>query len=176
MEAPARTGAAAGSHHPAGVPDPKLTREGNLRLACVAGLGWPADPLLLAAEVRTAAAAQGGNPYGAVQVFLAGAPDDEPPAAWECHVGCAVTGMPRPGGATAGGARLMIEDYRDLQALALVHHGPVRLLGQTWRRLADHGKALGHRLRPYWRMRLRRGQLADGNLLPAAEVTVFLDR
>jgi hypothetical protein len=147
------------------VPDPKLTREGNLRLACAAGQGWPADPLLLAAEVRRLAAAQGGSPYGAVQVFLAGAPDDEPPQAWECHVGCA----------TASGERLMIEDYRNLVALTLVHHGPVRLLGQTWRRLADHGKALGHRLRPYWRVRLRRTQLADGNLLPAAEVAVFLD-
>ncbi len=160
---------------PAGVPDPKLTREGNLRLACVAGQGWPADPLLLAAEVRRLAAAQGGSPYGAVQIFLAGAPDDEPPQAWECHVGCAVTGMPKPGGITASGERLMIEDYRNLAALTIVHHGPVRLLGQTWRRLADHGKALGHRLRPYWRVRLRRTQLADGNLLPAAEVAVFLD-
>lgn len=158
------------------MPDPKLIREGNLRLACVAGMGWPADPLLLEREVRRLAEAQGGHPYGPAQVFLAGAPDDEPPQAWECHVGCAVTGMPRPGGATAAGERLMVEDYRNLAALVLVHHGPVRLLGQTWRRLADHGRALGHRLRPYWRVRLRRSQLADGNLLPAAEVSVFLDQ
>lgn len=157
------------------MPDPKLTREGNLRLACVAGMGWPADPLLLAAEVRRVAAAQGGNPYGPVQIVIAGAPDDEPPQSWEVHAGCAVTGMPKPGGVTAAGERLMIEDYRNLQALALPHHGPVRLLGQTWRRLADHGRSLGHRLRPYWRVRLSRTQLADGNLLPTAEVAVFLD-
>lgn len=157
------------------MPDPKLTREGNLRLACVAGQGWPADPLLVAAEVRALAKAQGGSPYGPVQILLAGAPDDEPPAAWECHVGCAVTGMPGQGATTAGGARLMIEDYRNLVALTLAHHGPVRLLGQTWRRLADHGRALGHRLRPYWRVALRRKALPDGNLLPTAEVAVFLD-
>ncbi|MBN8527072.1 MAG: hypothetical protein J0M02_17190 [Planctomycetes bacterium] len=157
------------------MPDPKLTRDGNLRLACVAGMGWPADPLLVAAEVRALAAAQGGNPYGPVQIFLAGAPDDEPPQAWECHLGCAVTGMPKPGGVTPSGQRLMIEDYRNLAALTLPHHGPVRLLGQTWRRLADHGKALGNRLRPYWRVTLRRKQMADGNLLPSADVAVFLD-
>jgi hypothetical protein len=158
------------------VPDPKLVREGNIRLACVAGLGWPADPLAVAAEVRKAAAELGGQPYGAVQIFLAGAPDDEPPAAWECHVGVTVTGMPRPGGSTAGGQRLMVEDYRDLAALTVAHHGPTSALGQTWRRLADHGRALGHRLRPYWRVALRRRQLADGNPLPIAEVAVFLDR
>lgn len=157
------------------MPDPKLTREGNLRLACVAGLGWPGDPLAVAAEVRSLATAQGGSAYGAAMVLVAGAPDDEPPSAWECHVGCAVTGMPKPGAVTPSGARLMIEDYRNLAALSLVHHGPVRLLGQTWRRLADHGRSLGHRLRPYWRVRLRRTAMSDGNLLPAAEVAVFLD-
>ena len=174
---PARKGLAApatGGYAP-GVPDPKLTREGNLRLACLAGNGWPADPLLVGASLRRSLADQGGSPYGPVQLFVAGAPGDEPPAGWEVHLGTAVSGMPRPG-ALVDGQRVMVEDYRDLVALSIAHHGPVRELGQTWRRLADHGTALGHRLRPYWRVSLRRRQLADGNILPASEVAVFLDR
>lgn len=157
------------------MPDPKLTREGNLRLACIAGNGWPADPLLAAEGLRETVAAQGASAYGPVQLFLAGAPGGEPPAAWEVHLGLAVSGMPRPGALIAG-QRVMVEDYRDLVALSMPHHGPVRELAQTWRRLADHGNALGHRLRPYWRVCLRRRQLADGNILPATEVAVFLDR
>lgn len=157
------------------MPDPKLVREGNLRLVCVAGLGWPPEPLPIAEEVRRLAAAQGGDPYGPALVFVAGAPDEEPPEAWECHVGCAATGMPRPGAATAAGERLLIEDYRQLTALTLPHHGPVRRLGDTWRRLVDRAAGQGQRLRPYWRVRLVRRELADGNLLPVAEVSVFLD-
>ena len=156
--------------------EPKLMRDGNLRLACLSGLGWPADPLAVGGIVRELTKAQGGSPYGAVQVFIAGAPDDEPPGAWECHVGSACSGMPKPGGQTADGQRLMIEDYRNLVALVLPHRGPARDLGLTWRRLAEHGKTLGHRLRPYWRVVLRRRQLADGNIQPATDVSVFLDQ
>lgn len=161
--------------YPSSVPDPKLTREGNLRLACLAAAGWPADPLLAAEGLRQAVAGPEVGCHGPVQVFVAGAPGDEPPAAWEVHLGIAVTGMPRPG-LTHDGQRVLIEDYRDLVALTLPHHGPVRELGRTWKRLADHGAALGHRLRPYWRVCLRRRQLADGSILPASEVAVFLDR
>lgn len=157
------------------MPDPKLTREGNLRLACLTATGWPADPLLPAAGLRDLVAKQGASPYGAVQVFVAGAPGSEPPAAWDVHLGLAVSGMPRPG-ALLDGQRIMVEDYRDLVALSLPHHGPVRELAQTWKRLADHGASLGYRLRPYWRVSLRRRQLADGNILPASDVAVFLDR
>ncbi len=156
--------------------DPKLIRDGNLRFACLSGLGWPIDPLTVSVEVRRLATQQGGTPQGPIQVFIAGAPDNEPPAAWECHIGLACTGMPKPGGQSADGQRLMIEDYRNLVALTVPHRGPVRELGQTWQRLADHAKTLGHRLRPYWRVILRRKQLADGNILPSADVAVFLDQ
>lgn len=155
--------------------EPKLTRDGNLRIACLAGSGWPADPLAVAASLRQSMAEQGANAYGPVQIFVSGSPDDEPPSAWEVHVGVAVSGMPR-NGATLHGQRIMVEDYRHLVALSLPHAGAARELGATWRRLAEHGRALGHRLRPYWRVALRRRQLADGNILPATEVSVFLDQ
>lgn len=157
------------------MPEPKLSREGNLRIACLAGTGWPADPMAVLTELHRTAEAQGGSPYGPAQIFVAGAPDDEPPAAWEVHLGVAVSGMPRPG-ALVHGQRVMVEDYRNLVALSLPHAGPTRELGATWRRLAEHGKALGHRIRPYWRVALRRRQLADGNILPSADVAVFLDQ
>lgn len=157
------------------MPEPKLTRDGNLRIACLAGNGWPADPLAAAAALRLSVAEQGAGHYGPVQIFVSGSPDDEAPAAWEVHVGVAVSGMPRPG-ATIAGQRVLVEDYRNLVALSLPHPGPVRELGTTWRRLAEHGRALGHRLRPYWRVALHRRQLADGNILPLCEVSVFLDQ
>ena len=78
--------------------------------------------------------------------------------------------MPRPG------EGVMIEDYRQLVALSQPHQGAIRDLPRTWQRLHDHGRSLGHRLRPYWRISLRRRRLADGNLLPVADVAVFLDR
>ena len=157
------------------MPEPKLTRDGNLRLACLAGSGWPADPLAIAAALRQNLGEQAVEAYGAVQIFVAGSPEAELPAAWEVHVGIAVSGLPRPGAVLAG-QPILIEDYRNLVALSLPHPGPVRELGSTWSRLAEHGRALGHRLRPYWRVALRRRQLADGNILPTSEVAVFLDR
>ncbi|MCX8040522.1 MAG: hypothetical protein RMM29_06520 [Planctomycetota bacterium] len=157
------------------MPEPKLVREGNLRLMCVAGLGWPREPLRLVDEVRRLAIAQGGEPYGPAQIFVAGNPEEEPLEAWECHVGCAVTGMPRPGACTSAGQRVLIEDYRQLVAVTLPHHGPLRRLGDSWRSLAQRAAQQGQRLRPYWRVRLVRRQLADGNLLPLAEVSAFID-
>lgn len=157
------------------MPEPRLTRDGNLRIACLAGDGWPGDPLAVAAALRRSVHEQGASAYGAVQIFISGSPDDELPSAWEVHVGVAVSGMPQPGAKIAG-QRILIEDYRNLVALSLPHPGPARELGATWRRLAEHGRALGHRLRPYWRVALRRRQLADGNILPTCEVAVFLDQ
>jgi len=60
--------------------------------------------------------------------------------------------------------------------LSLPHSGPARDLGLTHRRLRDHAAGLGYRLRPYWRLALRGRRLADGNLLPVADVAVFIDR
>jgi hypothetical protein len=158
------------------MPDPKLVHEGNLRLACLTGMGWPGDPLAVGDAIVRLLDEQGIAHQGPLQVFLANDPGTEPPGAWECHVGWAVTGMPRPGSTTPDGQRLLIEDYRQLDALSLAHAGPVADLPATWTRLREHAQGLGYRLRPYWRVALRRRRLADGNLLPLAEVAVFLDR
>jgi hypothetical protein len=85
-------------------------------------------------------------------------------------VGVAITGMAR---SLQG---MLIEDYRNLVALSLPHSGAIRDLPQTWRKLHDHGRSLGRQVRPYWRLALRDRRLADGNLLPVADVAVFLDR
>jgi hypothetical protein len=108
--------------------------------------------------------------YGPSTIWLATSPVDIPIASWDCQVGLACTGLPRP----VDG--MLIEDYRQLVALSQPHPGPILDLPRTWQRLHDHGRSLGHRLRPYWRVCLRRRRLADGNLLPVADVAVFLDR
>ena len=56
------------------------------------------------------------------------------------------------------------------------HAGPIRDLDSTHRRLVEHARTLGHVVRPYWRLALWRKRLADGNALPLAEVTVFVER
>lgn len=155
--------------------EPLLKREGNIRFVSVISRGWPVDPLASATRVRTALAAQGISPYGAATVLLATTPEDSQAAEWDCQTGLCATGMPRPAD-LASGERLVVEDFRDLIALSVPHQGPVKDLLRTWRRLADHGRSLGYRLRPYWRVALRRRQLADGNLLPVADVAVFLER
>ncbi len=160
---------------PTDVAEPKLHRLGNLRLACLAGVGFPADPLTVARAVRSLVELQDIHPTGPALVVIATAANAEPPAQWECHTGLAVTGMPRPV-PVAGSGQLLVEDYRQLVALTAPHPGPVRDLGRTWTMLAEHARGLGHRLRPYWWVALRRRRLADGNLLPAAEVSVFLDQ
>lgn len=149
--------------------EPLLKQEGNLRLVGFPLTGYPADPLSRAEEVRALLEAQEIDTYGPVTLLFGSNPEHEPPARWEGLLGLACTGLPRP---VEG---LLVEDYRRLSALSLPHQGPVQDLTRTWRRLQDHGQSLGHRLRPYWRLSLRARRLADGNLLPVADVAVFLD-
>ncbi len=149
--------------------DPLLKHEGNLRFAGFPITGYPADALALGERIRALLDEQEIDPYGPVTLWFGASPEHAEPAAWEGLVGVACTGFPRP---VEG---LLVEDYRRLEALSLPHQGPVKDLGRTWRRLADHGQSLGHRLRPYWRLSLRARRLADGNLLPVADVAVFLD-
>lgn len=150
--------------------EPLLKREGNLRFVGMACRGWPADPLALAGEVRSRLVGTTLVPHGPASVLFSLPPEDLPPDQWECQVGTAVTGLP----ATIPG--LSVEDYRGLHALSQPHRGAVRDLPATLRALTDHARGLGHRLRPYWRLALRCRRLADGNLLPVADVAVFLDR
>jgi hypothetical protein len=152
------------------VAEPLLKREGNLRFAGVPSIGYPLDPLALGAEVRQRLTGVALVPYGPVTLLFSVAPDELAPAAWDCQVGISVTGQPV---AVPG---VTLEDYRNLYALSLPHSGPVRDLGLTHRRLVEHAKGLGYRLRPYWRLALRGRRLADGNLLPVADVAVFIDR
>jgi hypothetical protein len=147
-----------------------LKREGNLRFAGVPSIGYPLDPLALGAEVRQRLTGVALVPYGPVTLLFSVAPDELAPAAWDCQVGVSVTGQPV---AVPG---VTLEDYRNLYALSLPHSGPVRDLALTHRRLVEHAKGLGYRLRPYWRLALRGRRLADGNLLPVADVAVFIDR
>jgi hypothetical protein len=150
--------------------EPSLTHEGNLRLAGFPLTGYPEDPVTLGQRLRTILDEQDIDPYGPVSVWFAGSPEHEGPDRWEGLVAVACTGFPRPQ------AGMLVEDYRRLSALSLPHHGPITDLPRTWRRLMDHGQSLGHRLRPYWRLSLRARRLSDGNLLPMADVSVFLDR
>ncbi len=150
--------------------EPLLKTEGNLRFASLPSAGYPGDPWLLGDRVRDLLDEQEIDTYGALTVWFPTAPGDAAPGTWECQVGLAMTGMARPSDG------LLIEDYRNLVALSLAHTGPLRDLPLTWRTLHDHGRSLGRQVRPYWRLALRDRRLADGNLLPVADVAVFLDR
>jgi hypothetical protein len=150
--------------------DPVASREGNLRLASIPARGYPPDPFAMAREVQRLLEGQEVEAYGPTVVFVNLPPEDQPPQAWDCQVGTAITGLGRSLGA------MTIEDYRQLRSLSLPHSGPIRELGATWRRLEAHARAANQRLRPYWRLALRNRRLADGNLLPLAEVAVFIDR
>jgi hypothetical protein len=152
------------------VAEPTLAREGNLRFASLPSRGYPIDPWGLTEQVRHLLEGQDVEPYGAVAIFFNLPPEADPIAAAECQVGTAITGLGRSRGA------LVVEDYRGLVALSLPHPGPIKELPQTWRRLAEAAAAREEPTRPYWRVALRTPRLADGNLLPLAEVSVFLDR
>ncbi len=151
------------------MPEPLLKKEGNLRFASVAAPGYPLDPWALAEQVRTLLDEQEIDTYGPVTLLFSNGLIDLAPDAWECQVGVAITGLARPTGG------MLIEDYRNLVALSLPHSGPIRELPRTWRTLHDHGRSLGKQVRPYWRLALRDRRLADGNLLPVADVAVFLE-
>lgn len=149
--------------------EPLLRREGNLRFAGLACPGYPEDPWAICAEVRRLLAGEKVDFIGP-PTLLFSLPPQGAAADWECQVGLALSGLPAPRGTLA------IEDYSQLSALSLPHPGPIADLAATHRRLADHGRSLGHQVRPYWRLALRRRRLADGNGLPVSEVAVFLDR
>jgi hypothetical protein len=150
--------------------DPQLRREGNLRLASMPSPGWPADPWATGALVRELLDDQDLEPHGSLLVWFSMPPGEDPPERWECQVGWAVTGMPHPD------AGMLVEDYRQLNACVLAHPGPIRDLPATWRRIDAHVRTAGWRPRPYWRLALRDRRLADGNLLPEAEVALFVER
>ena len=150
--------------------EPQLVHEGNLRLVGRPLRGWPEDPWAVVRQVRDLMDAQDIDTHGPPTLWFASSPLDDAPSEWDVVAGCACTGLPRP----VDG--LLVEDYRRLDAVTLDHKGAIRELPATWRRLREHGQAMGHRLRPYWRVRLRDRRLADGNLLPLAEVAVFLER
>jgi hypothetical protein len=152
------------------VAEPTLAREGNLRLASLPSRGYPVDPWGLREQVLALLEGQEVEPYGPVAIFFNLPPEAEPIAAAECQVGTAISGLGRSRGA------LVVEDYRGLSALSLPHPGPIRELALTWRRLAEAAGAREQPTRPYWRVALRTSRMADGNLLPQAEVSVFLDR
>lgn len=149
--------------------EPLLKKEGNLRFASFAVAGYPVDPWALADRVRNLLDDQEIDTYGPVTLLFANSIVEEPPSAWECQVGLAITGLARP---TDG---MLVEDYRNLVALSLPHQGPIADLPRTWGTLSDHGRSLGRQVRPYWRLALRDRRLADGNLLPVADVAVFLE-
>ena len=150
--------------------DPRMRFEGNLRLASTHSDGYPQDAEHIYDLVLDDLAEQPLNPYGPIQIFFNLPPDEQGPEAWPCQIGTACTGLGR------ASAYVYIEDYRNLHALVLNHMGPLKDLSQTYRRLRDHALAMGFRVRPYWRVSLRRQHLADGNLFTQCELAVFLDR
>jgi hypothetical protein len=149
--------------------EPSLKREGNLRFAGVASPGFPTDALATADEVKRSMDGQGLSFIGPASLLFAMPPDSHP-REWPCQVGTALIGLARPAEGIA------IEDYHGLLALTLPHLGPIAEIGAVHRRLSEHARAIGYRIRPYWRVSLWRRRLADGNLMPATEVSVFLDR
>lgn len=153
--------------------EPKMHFDGNLRLASTHSDGYPADPEASCELVLEEISEQAVNPYGAIQIFFNLPPDaseGSAPDSWPCQVGSAITGLGRASSA------VFIEDYRGLHALSLTHMASIKTLANTYQRLRDHAQAMGFRIRPYWRIALKRSRLADGNILPACEVSVFLDR
>ena len=155
----------------AAITEPRLRREGNMRLAALPCDGLPEEPEPLRAEVLNLLAEQEGiAPHGPLTVLFDLPPEGEDPRTWRCLVGSPITGFPRPR------PPLLIEDYAGLQALALPHFGPLRELAASWRLLSEHARAHGWTPRPYWRLALHRRQTADGNLFPEPELSVFVDR
>jgi hypothetical protein len=150
--------------------DPRMRYEGNLRLASTHSDGYPHNLEDMFDLVLDDIADQSVNPYGPIVLFFNLPPDDQGPANWPCQIGTAITGLGR------ASESVYIEDYRSLHALVLNHMPAIKNISQTYKRLRDHALAMGFRVRPYWRIALRRQRLADGNLFPPCEVSVFLDR
>lgn len=154
------------------MPEPSLARDGNLRLASLAHDGLPEDLAAAAAEAAVLAARQAGvEPYGPACALFDLAPESgTAPSTWRCQVGVPVIGQATPT------PPLLVEDYRGLQALSLPHPGPRKDLAATWSLLADHARAMGWLLRPYWRLAIPVTRSGDGHLVPDCVVSVFLDR
>ena len=151
--------------------EPSNATEGNLRFASLACPGLPPDMRAVTQEVIALVGAQDGiETYGPPAAIIDLAPDDHDPATWRCQVGTALIGQAKPA------APLLVEDYRGLQALSLPHVDARGSLRDTWQRLADHARAMGWLLRPYWRISLPTTRSADGHLVPECQVSVFLDR
>lgn len=149
--------------------DPILKREGNLRFVGTASRGYPHDPEDLVDAVKRRLTGLDVRCYGP-PALLFSVPPEGRPEEWECQVGTAMVGLPNaPEGVT-------IEDFSGLYALTISHTGSILALADAHRRVSDHGRSLGYRIRPYWRLALWRRRLADGNCLPSAEVSVFLDK
>lgn len=154
--------------------EPETRDDGNRRIVSVASDGWPADPVASATAVADQIRAR--DPAIRVldppQIWIDLPPEraGADPATWRCQVGVPIVGL------TRSGDGLLIEDYSGLQALVIAHHGSARDLPACHQRLADHARAMGWRLRPYWRVALRCPEAADGNPVPTVEVAVFIDR
>lgn len=153
------------------MPEPKLVREGNLRIAGFSFESYPEQPESHISLIKKTLLSTTAHAYGPALLWFSLPPEDLSPSRWSGHIGVAITGLPTP---TSG---LLVEDYRNLLTLTLPHAGPIRDVAITWRRLADHAKrmTLGTP-RPYWRLALRNRRMPDGNPLPIAELGIFLDR
>jgi len=149
--------------------EPTFRREGNLRFASVSHRGWVDDPEPLLGRVRAHLDEVGGERYGAPFAFVA-LPGEEDLDEWEVQVGYACLGLIRPK------PPVLIEDFRALNSLGEPHHGPVRELGLSRDRLADHARSMSWQVRPYWRVTWHRDETPDGFPHPWAEVSVFVDR
>ena len=131
---------------------------------------FPADVDAAFGELRAQVDALDVQRYGPAIALVAMAPVDDDPAKWSCQIGYAVTGLGR---ATPP---LLIEDYQGLQAVTLPHHGSVRQIVDTWRRLDDHARSVGWLPRPYWRIAMHRERTGDGTIFPDTRVSIFIDR
>ncbi len=153
--------------------DPKLRFEGNLRFASIGHDGCPLNAQDLWQDIVSTLVEKADTAvecYGPPVILFTLPADDEPISNWPCQVGTAITGL------TTQQPPLFIEDYRNLYSLSAPHMDALADLHLTYKQLANHARALGYSLRPYWRLSLRRTRLADGGILPAAEVSVFVDR
>lgn len=153
--------------------EPVMQREGNLRLVSREVQGWPfaAEELLSPVDEALAAQQDGAIAgYGPIQVWINLPPDDPDPRTWQVQLGRACTGIP------SVRSPLLLEDYSNLVAVTLPHHGPVRDLARSHRLASDFAQSQGARCRPYWRVRLERSPTPDGQGILNTFVSVFVDR
>lgn len=152
--------------------EPVIRREGNIRLVCQAIDGWPYDYEASIGDIDEALAQAEDTVagYGPVQVLVSLPPDDPKPASWQMQIARACKGIP------ALRAPLLVEDYHQLVTCSVPHQGPVRDLARSHRLAADFARSQGAKIRPYWRISLKREQTADGQGILLTDVAVFIDR